>query len=258
MNRAHKIKTFVLFALVALFFTSCVSNKKILYLQDAPPTIASEMQYQTTLQPDDNLLITITAAEPELVNDFNLMYLNARSTEMRTTTNDALYTYLIDSKGEINFPVLGKIKLAGLTRIEAEDKIKNLLNSYVQNAGVSIRVMNFRVSVLGEVSKPGPQIAVGDRMTIFDAISGAGDLTIYGKRKNIMVLREKDNVKTITEVDITDPNIINTPYYYLAHNDVIYVQPNKTRVNSSVIGPNITVAVSVISLLITIIALTTR
>lgn len=258
MNKADWIKQIIVLFVVALLFSSCVSNKRMLYLQNPPETVENALKYETTLQPDDNLLITVTASEPELVNDFNLMYLNARSTEMRSTNNDALYTYQIDSRGEISFPVIGKIKLAGLTRIEAEDKIKKLLTAYVADPGVSLRVVNFKVSVLGEVSRPGQQPVNGDRITIFEALSGAGDLTIYGKRKEIMVIREKDNVKTITEVDITNPEIINTPYYYLAHNDVVYVKPNKVRVNSSAIGPNISVAFSVISLIITIIALTTK
>jgi polysaccharide export outer membrane protein len=216
------------------------------------------MKYENKLQPDDDLIITVTSSRPDLVNKFNLMYLNMSSTEMRTMTDDRLYSYLIDQNGEINFPVIGKIKLAGLTRIEAQTKIKNILKDYVTDAEVSLRVLNFEVHVTGEVARPGIQVIRGDRVTLLEALSAAGDLTIYGNRENIKLLREVDGVKTITEIDITKADFINSPYYYLAHNDYIYVEPNKTRVNSSVIGPNVTVAISAISLLITIIALSTR
>ncbi|MGV3461093.1 MAG: polysaccharide biosynthesis/export family protein [Flavobacterium sp.] len=216
------------------------------------------LKYENTLQPDDNLMIVVTAANADLVRDFNMMFLYVQSTDMRSVANESPFTYLIDQKGEIDFPVLGKLKLAGMTRIQAEAYIKERVTKYVKNPGVTLRVTNFKVSVIGEVSRPGPQNILGDRITIFEALSGAGDLTIYGKRKDVMVIREKDSVKTITHVDLTNPEIVATPYYYLAHNDVVYVKPNKTRVNSSVVGPNLTLALSTISLLITIITLTTR
>lgn len=245
---------------VVFILGSCASKKSILYLHGiAEGTQENNLKYENTLEPDDNILITVTAADPELANDFNLMYINARSTEMRTLNNsDDFFSYLIDQNGEIDFPVLGKMKLGGLTRIEAESKIKDLLKDRIIDPGVSIRVLNFKVSVLGEVIKPGSQDVVGDRITIFEAISRAGDLTIYGKRDNIKVIREKGGVKTIAILDITDPEIINSPYYYLAHNDIVYVEPNKTKINSSVIGPNLTVGISAISLIVTIIALSTR
>ncbi len=214
--------------------------------------------YTNTLQPDDILSITITSDEPELANDFNIMYLNLRSTEMRTLNDESLYTYLIDQNGEIEFPVLGKIKMAGLTRNEAEEAIKRKLKDYLVNPGVNLRVVNFKVSVLGEVQRPGVQRIQGDRVSILEALSMAGDMTIYGKRQEVMVIREKDGVKTMTELDITKADFINSPYYYLSHNDVVYIKPNRTRVNSSVIGPNLTVGISAISLLITIITLSTR
>lgn len=254
-------KTFVLFV-VALILGSCAPNKNIIYLQGTENSsgINNEtLKYENVLQPDDNLIITILSDEPELATDFNLMYLSARGNAVANmNVNDMLYTYLIDQNGEIDFPVLGKLKLGGLTRLEAQDKIKSLLTSYIKNPGVILRVTNFKVSVIGEVQRPGTQNIIGDRITLLEALSSAGDMTIYGKRKDIMVIREVDGVRTINEIDITNADFISSPYYYLNKNDVIYVKPNKTRVNSSVIGPNVTVGISAISLLITIIALSTR
>jgi len=254
------VKKYLILILSAVLLTSCASEKKIIYLQNAAGATSESKaaKYENLLQPDDNLIITVTADKPELVNNYNLMYLNMRSTEMRTLNDDRLFTYLIDQNGEIDFPAVGKIKLAGLTRIQAEAKIKELLKDYVTEAQVLLRVLNFKVTVNGEVVRPGPQQVNGDRITIFEALSAAGDLTIYGNRQEVMVIREIDGVTTINEIDLTDANIINTPYYYLAHNDQIYVKPNKTRVNSSVVGPNITVIISAISLLIGIVALSTR
>lgn len=250
----------ILFSLtIVLVLSSCASNKKLIYLNNSGnASQENSLKYQNTLQPDDNIIITVTADEPALAAPFNLLYLSLQSNEANNINNDALISYLIDQNGEIDFPIIGKIKLAGLTRIEAETKLKNLLKAHIINPGVNLRVINFKVSVLGEVARPGWIKVVGDRVTIFEALSLAGDLTIYGKRQNIMVIREKDGVKSVNYVDITDSSIIDSPYYYLSHNDMIYVSPNKTKVNSSVIGPNLTVGISAISLLVTIIALSTR
>ncbi|MCR5861715.1 polysaccharide biosynthesis/export family protein [Flavobacterium sp. J372] len=153
------------------------------------------LKYENTLQPDDNLMITVTGANADLVQDFNMSFLYRRSTEMISNTDNSGYTYLIDQNGDINFPILGKLRLAGLTRIEAENYIKERLTQYINNPGVNLRVTNFKVSVIGEVGRPGSQQVTGDRITIFEALSAAGDLTIYGKRKDVMIIREKDNVK---------------------------------------------------------------
>jgi len=255
------IKHIIVLFIAVLFLSSCNSNKRIVYFSNNKIAADSTaLKYETVLQPDDILLITVTSVDAELANNFNLMYLNAQSTESRTTANEDLFSYLIDQQGEIDFPVLGKIKLAGLTRIEAELKIKELLRTKgsLKNAGVNLRLLNFKFSVTGEVRNPGTYPVRGDRITVLEAVSMAGDLTIYGKRKDITIIREIDGVRTMNTVDITDASIITSPYYYLAHNDVIYVKPNKTRVNSSVVGPNITVGISAISLLITIITLSLR
>jgi polysaccharide export outer membrane protein len=254
------IKKNFIFFIFAIVITSCAANKDIIYLHNNQAVGSEETStvYENTLQPDDNLIITVTAANPELAYNFNLMYLNGRSNDMTSANNTALYSYNIDQKGEIDFPVIGKIKLSGLTRIQAEEKIKDLIKNYIVNPGVSLRVLNFKVSVFGEVIRPGAQVITGDRITILEAISQAGDMTIYGRRKDVTVIREKDGVKTINVVDLTDANLINSPVYYLAHNDVVYIKPNKTRINSSVIGPNLTVGLSALSLLVTIIALSIR
>lgn len=258
------IKRGIFFLMVAFAFASCASSNKIIYLGNnggsgSENGNSANVKFETTLQPDDNLIITVTSSEPALASDFNMLYLTAQGSQvMQVGANTVLFSYLIDQKGEIDFPVLGKLKLSGLTRIEAESMLRERLVKQIADVGVNLRVLNFKVTVQGEVNNPGPVSVLGDRITVFEAIGMAGDLTIYGKRKDVTVIREKDGVKTIATVDLTDANIINSPYYYLAHNDVIYVKPNKTRINSSVIGPNLTVGISALSLIVTIIALSTR
>lgn len=254
------LKKVIVFLTLALVVTSCASSKKILYLNNSGSEAEFEaVKYANLLQPDDNLLITVTADEPSLAAAFNIMYLSLQSSGLNNASNSsALTTYLINQNGEIDFPGLGIIKLAGLTRIDAEAKIRGLLAKHIANPGVNLRVMNFKVSVIGEVLRPGQLQMGSDRATILEAISMAGDMTIYGKRKEVMVIREKQGVKSINYVDLTDVNIVNSPFYYLSQNDVVYVKPNQTRVNSSVVGPNLTIGISAVSLLVTIIALSTR
>ncbi|RZJ76864.1 MAG: polysaccharide export protein [Flavobacterium sp.] len=252
-------KAFVFLGLV-LILSSCASNKKIIYLNEAAAgTTSSLVEYQNKLQPDDNLIITVTADEPTLAAPFNLMYVNSQTSQLTNiNSSDALTSYLIDQNGEIDFAGIGKVKLSGLTRIEAENKIKELVSREIVDPVINLRLINFKVSVMGEVLRPGTIRIVGDRVTILEALSLAGDMTIYGKREDIMVIREANGAKTVNYVDITDKDIINSPFYYLDQNDLIYVKPNKTRVNSSVIGPNLTVGISALSLVVTIIALSLR
>ncbi|RZJ76704.1 MAG: polysaccharide export protein [Flavobacterium sp.] len=253
------IKKSLVFLGLVLILSSCASNKNIVYLNEATPgTNSSVVEYQNTLQPDDILIITVNSDEPALAAPFNLMYLNTQSTELKNITSDVFASYLVDQKGEIDFAGVGKVKLSGLTRIEAENKIKDLVSKQIIDPVINLRLINFKVSVMGEVVRPGPIRSEGERLTILEALSLAGDMTIYGKREDVMIIRETDGVKSVNYVDITKPDIIDSPFYYLNQNDVIYVKPNKTRVNSSVIGPNLTVGISALSLVVTIIALSLR
>ena len=133
-----------------------------------------------------------------------------------------------------------------------------LKNGHISDPIVNVRLLNFKVSVLGEVAKPGVFSISGERVTLVEALALAGDLTIYGKRNSILLIREKNGVKTYEKIDITKTDFINSPNYYLSQNDVIYVEPNKTKLNSSVVGPNLTIGISALSLVVTILALTVK
>lgn len=236
---------------------SCNSTKKITYLQN-PNDLNQNQNFESKLQPDDQLLIIISSENPEVAAPYNLKTFMFQGNSEVSVAQERNQSFLIDSKGNIDFPILGTIQLGGLTRTEATEKIKKLLNEHIQNPIVNIRLINFKISVLGEVNKPGVYSINSERVTILEALALAGDLTIYAKRNDILIVRETNGNKTYQKLDLTQANIINSPYYYLSQNDMIYVEPNKTKVNSSVIGPNLTVGISALSLVVTILALTIR
>jgi polysaccharide export outer membrane protein len=239
---------FILLSLLFLLF-SCGSKKKIVYLQgiDDAKSYENSVNYEAIIQPDDLLSIVVSADGPEVAAPFNLPEIQSNETDYR-----GLKTYLVDNTGYIDYPLLGKVKLGGLTRSEANNKMVAAISEYIKKPIVNLRIANYKIAVLGEVGKPNTYTIVGERVTLLEALSLAGDLTIYGKRQNILIIREKEGKKTYTRVDITRADFLNSPFYYLSQNDVIFVEPNKTKINSSVIGPDIYVLFSSISLLVTI------
>ncbi len=257
MRLNPKFPLFVLF----LFIVSCASKKDILYLQGANGEIKNEknIQYEPTIQADDVLLIVVSAENPEVAIPYNSQYISfSANTPGVLSQSQQLQTYLVDKEGNVFFPMFGKIKLAGQTRVEAIKTIGNLLSNDIKNALVNVRILNFKISVLGEVNRPGVQQVNSERITLLEAISAAGDLTIYGKRNEITVIREKDGIKSVNKVDITHKEFINSPFYYLSQNDVVYVEPNKTKINSSAVGPNAQVILYAISIISTILLLTLK
>lgn len=251
------IAAFFTFLIALVLFTSCASREKLVYLQNNVES-SENTNYEPVLQPNDVLSIIVTSENPEVAAPYNLKNIAIQNATEVIPANEGIQAYIIDKNGVIQFPMLGDIKLGGLTKTEAIIALKDALKEHVKDAIVNLRLLNFKVSVLGEVAKPGTFPITSERVTLLEALSLAGDLTVYGKRKNILIIREKDGVKTMQRIDITKSDFLNSPYYYLAQNDVVYVEPNKTRVNSSVVGPNLTVAISAISLLVTILAITTR
>lgn len=253
----------VLFALFTIvIFASCASKTDVIYYQNIDQVLASsqeENSYSTHLQPDDLLMIIVSAEDMEAALPFNL------TNTMLTNPNNPAGTgsasqqlYLIDSQGNIEFPILGTIKLAGLTRSNAIAYLKAQISQYINSPIINLRIMNYKVTLQGEVNKPGVYNINSERITLPEAIALSGDMTIYGKRNNILIIREINGVKTPVNIDMTQADFIMSPYYYLQQNDIVYVQPNKTRINSTVVGPNITVGISALSLIVTIIALSTK
>jgi polysaccharide export outer membrane protein len=215
-------------------------------------------QYVPTIQTNDILTIVVTAADPKVTAPFNPVSLMAAGSLTQQTDLALRPTYTVDSNGDIILPMLGKVRVAGLTRIEATEKIRSELGLYIKDPGVNINFNNFRISVLGEVARPGSFIMPTERVTVLEALGMAGDLTIRGVRENVMLIREVNGQKTIHRLDLTQQTTLNSPYYYLAQNDVIYVEPNKSQINNSKLGSNTNVIISIAGLLITVISVLTR
>jgi len=249
--------TKLLLLFFSIFFLSCASKKDIVYLQDVDTIKASNsFSYEPVLKNDDLLSIIVSADDPEVTYMFNIPQIqgNYKVDESQSS----IRTYLIDSYGQIEFPVLGKISLAGLTRSEAIKELTQKVKPYITNPTINLRILNYKVSVIGEVVKPGSYNFSSERVTLLEALAIAGDLTIYGKRNNILIIREKNNEKTYNRVDITNSSFVNSEFYYLTQNDVIVVEPNKTRINSSSFGPNVLGIISAASIIISILILLQR
>ncbi|MET0945522.1 MAG: polysaccharide biosynthesis/export family protein [Flavobacterium sp.] len=216
------------------------------------------MNYETTLQPDDLVIILISAENSEVAATYNMKSHSSQGNFEISSGQEGVQSYLIDKNGNVDLPMLGKVKLSNLTRLAAIQKITTLLENHIKDPIINLRVINFKISVLGEVNKPGVYNIQSERITLLEALSLSGDLTIYGKRDAILIIREKEGIKTIDKVDLTKRDFMNSSCYYLSQNDVIYIEPNRTKVNTAAIGPNISIWMSAISLVITIIALTIR
>lgn len=255
------LKKITPFLLVLLLF-SCASPKDVVYYQgiEGIPGNTQAASYEIKIQPDDLLMIIVSAEDPEIAMPFNLKSVSMvnPSRQDLVRSQETMQLYLVDANGSIEFPVLGKLKVSGLSRTEVLQMLQQKIGVYIKNPIINLRIMNFKVSVQGEVNLPGSYPIASERVTLIEALTMAKDLTIYGKRNNILVIREIDGVKSYNRVDITQANFINSPFYYLAQNDVIYVEPNRNKINGAAIGPNTGVIISATSLLIALITILLR
>lgn len=224
-------------AFVAFILSSCTTKKEMIYFPEMAKTADivqvipdSIKNFESIIEPDDMLAISVTAMDPNAVAIFNLPlqnYLSAGATELMTTP--ALQTFIVNSDGYIDYPVLGSIKVTGMTRDELTNYLKAQISQYVEDPIVSVQCTNYKFTILGEVTKPGSYEFGSERITILDALGKANDMTIYGNRTNVLVIREKEGVRTYHRVDLTQPDIFTSPYYYLQRNDIVYVEPNSAR-----------------------------
>jgi polysaccharide export outer membrane protein len=248
--------TFILVSII--FLNSCASRQDIVYFQDEPLT--SEMtftnNYEIKFKPSDLLTIDISAQDPEAVAPFLLTPVAQNiGGSLDLNRNLRVQTYIIDVNGNIDFPVLGTIKMQGLSRIEATEMLKEKLSEYIKDPIVNIRLINFTVTILGEVNSPGTFTVQNERISLSDALGLAGDLTIYGKRDNVLLIREVDGQKRYAKFDLNSVSVLNSPNYYLTQNDVIYVEPNNARVRQSSYNPNNGIIISAVATLATIAAI---
>ncbi|MDR1555785.1 MAG: polysaccharide biosynthesis/export family protein [Tannerellaceae bacterium] len=265
MNLLKEKSIFIWYVLI-LFCTGCASQREVLYLQDVDPLKQQVIaqNYEMIIHRDDLLAIMINSKDPDLAMPFNMPL-----TTYQLGTSGGSYGvqrvlgYLVDAEGNIDFPILGKIKAEGLTRLQLTNLLKNrfIKEELIRDPIVTIQFMNFKVSVIGEVARPGSFAITGDRVTLLEALSMAGDLTIYGKRDRVAVIRERDGKRMTLFHDLRSADIFDSPCYYLQQNDIVYVEPNKARAGQSEINQNNSVGVwlsavsiltSVVSLIVTI------
>ena len=242
-----KTKFAVTCIILFLSLSSCVSKKQVVYFQNAKnfETIVDTDTFAPKFKVNDIVSIFVSTFDIEAVAPFNL-YLGGGG-----NSNPQLIDYLVDIEGNIDYPVLGKVKLLGLTVEEAKILFKKKLSDYLKDPIVNIRILNFRISIIGEVNSPGRYDVSGERITILEAVALAGDLTIKGQRKNIMVIRDFNGTKTYTRVDLTNKELFNSPVYYLTQNDIVYIEPNNSAVSSASGDTRIGTIISITSFLIT-------
>ena len=255
-----KNSCFILVLLVALV-TSCSAPKNVAYLWNSDDVDLSQSQYlyDAKIMPKDILTITVNTVNPEAAAPFNLVVSTALNNNGQIGNQRALQTYLVDNEGGIDFPVIGYIKVGGLTKRECEklihDKVKPYLNA-AENPVVTVKMSSYSISVLGEVNRPGSYQVSREKINVLEALAQAGDLTIYGVRENVKLIREDANgKKQIYHINLNDANLLTSPYYYLQQNDIVYVEPNKVKARNSSIGQSTTLWISATSILISMASL---
>ena len=221
----------------------------------------SQPLYDARIMPKDLLTITVNTTDPQASIPFNLTTqtpASVTSSELiYSTSQPTLQRYLVDNSGNIDFPVLGTLHVGGLTKGEAESMIRERLMSYLKEVPVvTVRMVNYKISVLGEVSKPGTFTVSNEKINVLEALAMAGDMTVYGLRDNVKLIREDATGKRqIVELDLNDADLVMSPYYYMQQNDILYVTPNKAKAKNSDIGNSTTIWVSVTSILVSIASL---
>jgi polysaccharide export outer membrane protein len=227
---SHSFKSLLSIFVLGLLLFSCKTREKLVYLQGPDAGPALQTNYQPVLRTDDQLLIQVGGSEMEALAPFQFYYMSNQQggggqQGMQMLQN---ITYIIDINGNINFPQLGFVQLAGLTRLQAVELLQSRLSEYVSNPTVNIQVLNFKYSVLGQVRNPGLYNCPTERFTILEAIAQAGDLQATGLRNNVLVVREQNGQRVEYRLDLTSKDLYQSPAYYIRQNDVIYVEPNFT------------------------------
>lgn len=233
---------------LSFFIFSCGSKKEVVYFQDASnfETLIDDNTFEPKFKIDDVVSIYISTLNPEASLPFNL-YRGSSEGGIRPEQVD----YIVDNEGEIDFPVIGKIKIEGLSPEELRVMLRKNLSDYLTDPIINIRLRNFTITVLGEVRRPGTYQVNGEQITILEALGLASDMTIKGQRGNVLVMRDFDGTKVYHRIDLTSKDATKSPAYYLTQNDVVYVEPNQSAVTASTLDNRASIAISIVSILIT-------
>lgn len=252
----------LLAAATVVVLSGCSNAKQVVYFQNADYTslAASKVLVDARIMPKDILTITVSTSDPKAAQPFNLTVASPISTTGSLSSGgQGLQNYVVDNKGCIRFPIIGERKVAGLTVRECEELLKGEILPYMavsENPIVTVKLSSYHVTVIGEVGDPGIIPVSSEKMNIVEALAEAGDLTIYGKRENIMLIREDSyGEKSIHRLDLTDVNLINSPYYYLQQNDIIYVEPQKVKTYNASINSNVTLWLGIITSTLSVVTL---
>lgn len=253
---------FIVFAVLCMTLGSCGSSKQIAYFQNADSLnyAASKGLFDAKIMPKDLLTITVSTTDPKAATPFNLSVTNTlNATGYLSTGAGSLQTYLVGNDGFINFPVVGQLKVGGMTKRQCENYIRDKILPYMsktENPIVTVKMASFKVTVAGEVKAPGVFNVDQEKISVIEALARAGDLTIYGKRGNVLLIREDaTGEKSVHRLNLNDANLINSPYYYLQQNDYLYVEPNSVQAKNSAIGSSTTIWISVVSILTSVASL---
>lgn len=231
-------KILIYFSAVLFMFFGC-ATRDLVYFSDLEDESTYKVAISETTSPkiqkDDLLNISVTSLSPESNLLFNMGFLNTGANNPGTVRNaDAasrlgVEGYLVDPNGEINFPVIGKIKIQGLTKMECIEKITNMVGEYVKDPIINIRFINFKITVIGEVNKPATFVIPTEKISVLEAIGMAGDMTMFGKRGNVLILRESNDERKIVRINLNSKDFLTSPFFYLQQNDIIYVEPDRMK-----------------------------
>lgn len=257
----HKLK--LITYLLLLTIMSCSTPKNVTYFQEFKnlEEITTNKSTEIKYKPNDIISITVSATDPETVSPFNSagIALNSSETQSSKASTTSATNYLVSSNGTISFPIIGDIKVVNQTSNQVKENIETKLKKYIDNPIVSVKLENFKVTVLGEVRQPGPIFIDNEQLNIIEAIGLAGDLNIQGKRQNITLIRKVDNKEVAYKIDLTSKEVFSSPVYYLAQNDIIYVEPNSSRKRASLDNnwqKILSAASSVVGIILTILIIT--
>ena len=248
-------KIIALFTVTVLLF-SCASKKDILYFQDSETLNLEKInqEFDPIIETNDILHITISSINEEVLRPF----LKTQQVQKTNSNNPGLDGYLVNIDGTISFPVIGNVKVSGHTRDEVEDALKEKISQYVKDVVVDVRIMNFEVTVIGEVASPGVFSINDERVTLPEALALAGDLTSDAKRSTITIIREENGVRKVSMVDYTNSEFFNSEFYFLKQNDLVYVEPSSKGVKKSGFIPDIPALLSLFTVILSTVILLTN
>lgn len=256
--KKKKNNNFIKLIFILLLTYSCASKKNYHYFNSGNISQETNNNFSPKIKTGDLLDIQVLSFNKESVEPFNLPIINSNIRAGYSNGISAQAGYLVDENGNVSFPVIGDLKVSDYSTIELADILKNKLKDYVQDPIVHIKIENFKITVLGEVRNPGTFQIPNERITIFEAIGLAGDLTINGIRKEITLIRDFNGKKEEVLINLTSKDLISSNYYYLSQNDVLYVKPNQAKVNSSTMSSSYGMFISIASLIITTINVLTK